>query len=79
MSCIRFSQEYFSEPGRGYGGNVVTVFCALRDGVEDVFQPAREQFGGQGSYGNGGAMRVAPTALYGYTKSTQELEVTVDK
>lgn len=31
---------------------------------EDVFRPASEQFGGNGSYGNGGAMRIAPVALY---------------
>lgn len=31
--------------------------------LSDVFQPAREQFNGRGSFGNGGAMRAAPFAL----------------
>lgn len=40
------------------------VFAALRkDDPDDVFEPARKQFDGQGSYGNGGAMRIAPAAL----------------
>lgn len=29
----------------------------------DVFEPARAQFNGKGSYGNGGAMRVAGISL----------------
>lgn len=31
--------------------------------LSDVYQPARAQFGGRGSFGNGGAMRAAPFAL----------------
>lgn len=31
--------------------------------LNDVFQPARAQFSGHGSFGNGGAMRAAPFAL----------------
>ncbi len=31
--------------------------------LTDVFQPARAQFNGRGSFGNGGAMRAAPFAL----------------
>ncbi|CAG5866145.1 unnamed protein product, partial [Menidia menidia] len=31
--------------------------------LQDVFQPARDQFSGRGSFGNGGAMRAAPFAL----------------
>lgn len=60
-----FVKEYFSEPRRGYGQNVVEVFSKLRGSkFEDIYKPAREQFSGRGSYGNGGAMRVAPMALY---------------
>ncbi|KAK4882575.1 hypothetical protein RN001_005894 [Aquatica leii] len=60
-----FVKEYFSEPKRGYGQNVIDVFAKLRRSkFEDVFKPAKEQFGGIGSYGNGGAMRVSPLALY---------------
>lgn len=31
--------------------------------LSDVYQPARDQFNGRGSFGNGGAMRAAPFAL----------------
>lgn len=60
-----FVKEYFSEPHRGYGQNVVEVFSKLRKTkFDDVFKPASEQFSGSGSFGNGGAMRIAPIALY---------------
>ena len=61
---LRFVKEYFSDPRRGYG-QVVNVFHKLRaQNFGDPFGPAKEQFGGSGSYGNGGAMRVAPLALF---------------
>lgn len=62
-----FMNTYFAEPCRGYGGGVVTVFDKLRtETLEDVTLPAREQFGGSGSYGNGAAMRISPLALFYY-------------
>nr|CAI5834001.1 unnamed protein product [Callosobruchus analis] len=42
---------------------------------EDVFKPATEQFHGKGSYGNGGAMRVAPIALFFHDNYDAMLEV----
>ncbi len=43
------------------------IFYKLKNhDLEDVFAPAREQFDGQGSCGNGSAMRVAPAALLGF-------------
>lgn len=60
-----FVIEYFKEPKRGYGQNVVDVFHKLRkDKFVNIFKPASEQFGGSGSFGNGGAMRISPIALY---------------
>lgn len=60
-----FVKEYFLEPKRGYGQNVITVFKKLKQSrFQDVFKPASEQFDGSGSLGNGGAMRIAPLALY---------------
>ena len=48
-----FTDEYFREPWRGYGGSVVEVFKKLRDSeCEDPYKPASEQFSGTGSYGN---------------------------
>jgi poly(ADP-ribose) glycohydrolase ARH3 len=63
--ALRFVKEYFSDPRRGYGQQVVDIFRKLRaQKFEDPFGPAKEQFDGSGSYGNGGAMRVAPLALF---------------
>ncbi|XP_072890651.1 ADP-ribosylhydrolase ARH3 [Hemitrygon akajei] len=60
----RFAEEYKVQPHRGYGSGVVRVFKKLLSpNCNDVFKPAREQFKGKGSYGNGGAMRIAPIAL----------------
>lgn len=60
----RFAEEYLKEPDRGYGMGVVTVFKKLLTNQStDVFEPAREQFEGKGSYGNGAAMRVVGIPL----------------
>lgn len=68
-----FVQEFFKEPDRGYGAAVGTVFKRLRDtNPEDVTLPARSQFDGQGSYGNGAAMRISPVALY--SRSSSEVQ-----
>ncbi|XP_014261834.1 poly(ADP-ribose) glycohydrolase ARH3-like isoform X2 [Cimex lectularius] len=61
----RFITEYFKEPKRGYGPGVVKVFTKLKTNkLEDLWTPAKEQFEGQGSAGNGAAMRIAPVALF---------------
>lgn len=61
----KFVDEYFTEPNRGYGAAVTTVFKRLRDeNPADETLPARDQFDGMGSYGNGAAMRISPVALY---------------
>ncbi|KAK6635800.1 hypothetical protein RUM44_001054 [Polyplax serrata] len=60
----KFITEFYKEPNRGYGANVVSVFDKLLSTqVSDPFGPAREQFNGSGSYGNGAAMRTSPVAL----------------
>jgi len=65
--AFKFGSEFKKEPDRGYGGNVIHVLEAFENqAVEDVYKPAREQFDGSGSYGNGGAMRVAPVPLFTY-------------
>lgn len=62
--CCRFAKEYSLSPGRGYGSGVIQVLKKLASPhLNDVFQPARAQFSGRGSFGNGGAMRAAPFAL----------------
>ncbi|MGH0189621.1 UNVERIFIED_CONTAM: hypothetical protein FKN15_037218 [Acipenser sinensis] len=71
----RFAEEYRRAPLRGYGAGVVQVFKKLLSPrCADVLQPAREQFGGRGSFGNGGAMRAAPIAL-AYPQTQDVIEV----
>lgn len=61
----RFADGYFAEPHRGYGRNIVEVFTRVSHGM-DWRTAAGIQFEGSGSYGNGGAMRVAPVAVWAY-------------
>lgn len=56
---------YGREPWRGYGAGPPLVFARHQLGVP-WDQAAAELFDGQGSYGNGAAMRVAPVALFAY-------------
>lgn len=59
-------EAYFSNPQRGFSSSTARVFTKLKgNGYQDLLTPARQQFMGQGSCGNGGAMRVSPAALYG--------------
>lgn len=62
---MAFAEEYEDASFRGYGRNVVEVFRQVRAGHR-WDEAAARQFGGQGSYGNGAAMRVAPVALWAY-------------
>jgi poly(ADP-ribose) glycohydrolase ARH3 len=60
-----FALNYAAETWRGYGAGPPRVFRLLEAGVPwDA--AARMLFDGHGSYGNGGAMRVAPVALLAY-------------
>lgn len=61
----RFSNGYLAEPYRGYGRNIIDVFTRVSQGM-DWRTAAAIQFDGSGSYGNGGAMRVAPVAAWGH-------------
>jgi poly(ADP-ribose) glycohydrolase ARH3 len=73
---FRFVDEFYKEPWRGYGANVVTVFEKLRESqFRHIYDPAREQFDGRGSYGNGGAMRIAPMALFCCHLSDDQMSV----
>ena len=60
------SDVYYEDPRRNYGQSVTLIFYKLKSReIVDVFAPAREQFNGEGSCGNGSSMRVAPAALIG--------------
>jgi ADP-ribosylglycohydrolase len=58
-----FARRFANEMYRGYGPMAIRILASIADG-----QPWREVsaavFGGEGSLGNGAAMRVAPLAAY---------------
>ena len=59
----RFAWRFEREPDRGYGSMTRTQLNEIIRGG-DWRQGAASAFGGQGSMGNGGAMRVAPLGAY---------------
>jgi len=58
-----FARRYDRNPKRGYGGGAARLLSALVSG-EQWQIASRSLFGGQGSFGIGGAMRVAPIGAY---------------
>jgi poly(ADP-ribose) glycohydrolase ARH3 len=59
-----FRANYQREPWRGYASGPPTVFATVdRYGIS-YSQAAQSLFGGEGSYGNGAAMRIVSVALY---------------
>jgi poly(ADP-ribose) glycohydrolase ARH3 len=58
----QLASTWRAEPWRGYGAGPPKVFAAMARGVPWT-QAAGSLFAGQGSHGNGAAMRVAPIAL----------------
>lgn len=74
----RFTEEFYGNKDvKGeYGPKVRNVFAALaKTRYEDVWTPAKEQFDGTGSFGNGAAMRVAPVSLYYYEDEDKAIQV----
>lgn len=57
-----FAERYDIE--RGYGAAMHKLLTDIRDHKEDWRSSATSLFNGQGSYGNGAAMRVAPLGAY---------------
>ncbi|WP_037679690.1 ADP-ribosylglycohydrolase family protein [Streptomyces griseus] len=58
-----FAAEYERDPGRQYGPSMHRVLRRIGAG-EDWRAVTAEQFGGQGSHGNGAAMRIAPLGAW---------------
>jgi ADP-ribosylglycohydrolase len=58
-----FAQEYMHDPNRGYGGMARQILCAIAEGLSWK-EVSRRAFEGQGSCGNGGAMRSSPVGAY---------------
>jgi poly(ADP-ribose) glycohydrolase ARH3 len=60
------------DPRRGYGPGTTTVLRLVRSGLHP-HEAARSLFGGEGSQGNGAAMRTAPVAVrYAYERAALE-------
>lgn len=60
----RLARRYRAEPNRGYGPGMILLFHQVGQGM--AWETAvRDLFGsGEGSFGNGAAMRVAPVGAY---------------
>jgi ADP-ribosylglycohydrolase len=59
----RFAERYWEEPTRGYGATAHRILQQIAQGIP--WQTASgSAFGGEGSMGNGGAMRVGPVGGY---------------
>lgn len=59
----RFATRFTREPNRGYGYGAVKLLEAVGAGAA-WWEEAAALFDGQGSYGNGAAMRVAPVGAW---------------
>lgn len=61
--ALAFAREYVRDPSRGYGGTAHGILQAIHAGVPWE-EAAGRVFNGEGSCGNGGAMRAAPIGAY---------------
>ena len=61
--ALAFARRYQGDPQRGYGGTAHQILRAIAAGAP-WREAAAAAFGGQGSMGNGAAMRVAPIGGY---------------
>ncbi|MFE6868862.1 ADP-ribosylglycohydrolase family protein [Kitasatospora sp. NPDC057692] len=62
--ALAFGATYLADPGRGYGRGMHGLLPGLAEEPGSWRTGARELFGGQGSFGNGAAMRVAPLGAW---------------
>lgn len=61
-----FRRNYQQEPWRGYASGPPTVFSKVEQQGLSYAEAATRLYGGEGSFGNGAAMRVAPLGLFFY-------------
>ena len=59
-----FHHNYLREPWRGYAAGPPAIFAMVRDHGMDYADAAKTLFGGEGSLGNGAAMRITPLGLF---------------
>jgi poly(ADP-ribose) glycohydrolase ARH3 len=61
-----FHLNYKHEPYRGYGMGPPIIFRTVEDSGKKYQDIAETLYGGEGSYGNGASMRIAPLGIYYY-------------
>jgi poly(ADP-ribose) glycohydrolase ARH3 len=77
-----FRANFKREPWRGYASGPPTIFSSVERYGVSYAEVARGLFGGQGSFGNGAAMRITPVGLFFhdapdlYEKARQSASVT---
>ena len=62
----QFHQNYKREPYRGYGLGPPMIFRTVEREHKKYQEVAEGLFGGDGSYGNGASMRIAPLGVFYY-------------
>lgn len=76
-----FAQRYGLDPHRGYGSGAHEILSAIERG-EPWRTAAQAAFEGQGSLGNGGAMRAAPIGAYfctdGFEKVVEQAQLSAE-
>lgn len=72
--CAQKYAKYYN-PWRGYGGGAHAVMKALKQGAD--YRKTGVMIFEDGSYGNGGAMRIAPVGLVYGNKTNEELRKAV--
>ncbi len=59
-----FQERYHKEPWRGYSESIQNIYALVKNEGIGYVDAASRLYGGDGSFGNGAAMRIAPVALY---------------
>lgn len=63
--AIQFGKNYERDPNRGYGASIHRLLRGLKEG-EKWQELSSKQFNGEGSMGNGAAMRATPIGCFFY-------------
>ncbi len=61
-----FAENFYKEPWRGYASGPPTIFSLVKKSKISYVEAAKTLFGGNGSFGNGAAMRIVPVGLHFY-------------
>lgn len=59
-----FRRNFIKEPWRGYASGPPTIFSIVEQSGMSYLEAAKSLFGGEGSLGNGAAMRIVPAGLF---------------